>query len=117
MIRHDPTPVDTDEFNLMLDFDSIKDKNYPSFGEGESEALAYAYYNHCYIASNNLQHVSKPCKDYKIPLITTLDILDQLYDSCNKTLDEMDVIWNKISQVQKLPNYNSYSEYYKNRRK
>lgn len=104
-------PVDSEEFNFIMHFVSLEDPKYPIFGEGESEALALAYFNDGYIASNNLKHIAIPCHDFHINYFSSIDILKKAYKSKIKTLDELDIIWGKMKTVQKLPQYDSFSEY------
>lgn len=79
-------------------------------GLGESACISLAIVNHGIVGSNNLRDVKEYCNEYKLTLITTVDILLDAYKSKIITEEKGNFIWNRmLSFKRKLP-YSSFSE-------
>lgn len=81
------------------------------YGEGESACMAYAKFNDCIVASNNLKDIRKNCEENNIGFYTTIKVLYdgyklKLYDekACNDFLKIMN------EKGERIP-YNNLQKY------
>jgi len=79
--------------------------------KGESACMAYLRFNNHILASSNLKHVQKYCIENDIELITTMDILLEIFEKEMLSESECDYfIYNVTSKGSKLP-FKTIKEY------
>lgn len=81
------------------------------YGSGEASCMAYLTQHNGILGSNNLSDIKDFCTQNKKPLLTTPDVLRQVYETGQISLDEADEIWvGMLSKRRKLP-ASSFTEY------
>jgi predicted nucleic acid-binding protein len=81
------------------------------YGSGEAACMAYAYYHDGIVASNNLRDVKRYCGDRKIQLLTTADVLMQVYEEERLDLNRVDSIWRRMVEKRNRLPAASFAEY------
>ena len=101
------------ESELYLKLIKNPDPGFKIIGFGEAAAIALAKCNHGILGSNNLRDILPYVDLYKIPYITTSDILVEALDNHLISEGQGNVIWRDMINNWRMMPCDSFSEYLK----
>lgn len=110
-LRIESMEVGSAEYRDYLKMTTSPEKGMRIIGNGEAAGLAMARQRDGTLASNNLRDILPYIKRYKIPLLTTGDILIEALDAGYITESEGNTIWTDMLRKRRMLPSSSFSEY------
>jgi predicted nucleic acid-binding protein len=81
------------------------------YGQGESACMAYAKFNDCIVASNNLRDIRKYCEENNIEFYTTIDVLYEGYKLKLYTEEQCDDFLRIMNEKKEKVPYKNLQQY------